>query len=282
MSKKLISINKSISIFLVSLILALGLNLLTFSHQKILSQENPLISYTLDFTPPNRGTEQGNGTKKEGTTHSRSPSGNLFALVPILRYDNYLQKPVHQAQTSISYPSFWLFYGGELNSEKPVSISMEIRDQETKGKNYFYGEQFLVNPNSNLWQIKLSKIAPSLLTENTYKWEFIASREGKIIGETVGYINRLQIPEDILEFNQTSNHSHDRSIQQLKIYAQYGLWHELLDNLITLQQQKPDNLDFQYALNNLLTEKYKDYSLIKAQGFFFDLASTQKLVGKRE
>jgi hypothetical protein len=217
---------------------------------KLLAEQETLPAYTLKFTPPNKGQSSGNGTEKPRRTAARS-LGNLQAIVPWTETDPVLQRPIHRGHTATSHPVFWLSYDSKSERGKPIEIYLEIRDINTNGQIYFYQNDFSVirDSESNTLPIQLPKDAPPLLSGTEYQWKFIASKNGKLIGETVGYIERLNISPEA-----TSQLSNADLITKAEIYARQGIWHELLDTVAQLKQNNPRDSRFQNAWKNLLQQ----------------------------
>lgn len=215
-------------------------------HPKLLAEET--ISYTLDFTPPNPGTQVGTGTQKPSNTGSRTP-GNLRAIIPWTRTDPVLQRPIHEGLTVSSHPIFWLFYKQQADSNTPIIIDWEIRDTQANGEKYYYQNSFSFLPNSSSsnFPVELPQNAPPLLSNNRYQWKITASKDGKIIGETAGYIKKIAISSEAQEKLSNSNLE-----QKAEIYARLGIWHDLLDTLALLKQEDSNNSNYENAWNNLI------------------------------
>ena len=216
-------------------------------YARVLAEETK-ISYTLNFTPPNRGRVSGNGTQKPRRTAARNP-GNLRAIVPQIGSDPILQRPIYEGLTISSHPVFWLSYEEQTDSNIPIIIHLEIRDTQTNGKKYYYQDSFsfLTNSPSQNLSIKLPQAASPLASNTRYQWKFLASKEGKLVGETVGYIEKVEISS---EANNKLLNSNLR--QKAEIYAQWGIWHELLETIERLKQENPGDTLYENVWNNLM------------------------------
>ncbi len=227
---------------------SIEISFLTIQNQ-LLAESKKLFSYTLQFTPPNRGQVSGNGTQKPRRTAARS-LGNLQAIVPWTITDP-LNRPIHEGHTISSHPVFWLSYNSQSTLDTPIVIDLEIRDTQNNGQNYYYQDSFSLidNSQSHNFAIKLPQNAPSLESNTKYKWTFIASKDGKIVGQTIGYIERIEIPSEAIDKLSNSN-----LMEKAEIYAQWGIWHELLNTINQLKQENPDDSRYDNAWNNLLIQ----------------------------
>lgn len=245
-------------IFLLAYLLVILSPIFTLSvSDRVVAESKTLPSYTLNFTPPNKGQSAGNGTKKPRLSAARK-LGNLQAIVPQVATETYpLQRPIHRGYTLNSYPVFWLTYNSQDRPQETIEISIEIRDSKSNGQNYFYQENISKIDNSQAEiAVKLPQNAPPLVTGTEYQWKFIASKDGIIVGEAIGYIEKVDLPAEASE--KLSDASLERKAE---IYAQWGIWHDLLDTLAQLQEEYPQDSRFQNAWDNLLREHMQVSSL---------------------
>ena len=216
----------------------------------VVAESKTLPSYTLSFTPPNKGRSAGSGTRNPKRSAART-LGNLQAIVPELANEtDYLHRPIHRGYTLNSYPVFWLTYNSQDRSPETIEISIEIRDSHSNGQNYFYQDSLTKIDNTQAEiAIKLPQNAPPLVTGTEYQWKFIASKDDKILGEANGYIEKVDLPTEAIKKLSDANLE-----QKAEIYAQWGIWHDLLDTLAQLQEEYPQDSRFKNAWDNLIQE----------------------------
>lgn len=225
---------------------------------RILAEPKTLHSYTLNFTPPNKGKSPGNGTKKSRRTAPRS-LGNLKAIIPQIATDPILQRPIYKGYTAQERPVFWLNYrksdesieNNQEQSKRPSEIYIEIRDSESNGLKYFYQDTISkIDYSQDNIKLKLPQDAAPLIAGTEYQWTVYAiGNENVILGEANGLIERADLSAETIQIIS------DASLEEkAEIYAQRGIWHDLLDTLDLLQEKFPQESRFQYAWDNLIKE----------------------------
>jgi hypothetical protein len=177
---------------------------------------------TIKFGYPKKSnlySAQGNRTTK---SHSARGCGNPVALIPNR----------HLGITAISEPTIW-FYAENLSE-----LKLKLSDSE--------------DPNQPSWQRQIAngvgitgiKIPAGKIAEDRrYRWEFSYKCRGDngvlIEGEALtGEIYRVSSVEAASVQQQLINATPQ---QRLAIYAQNGIWQELLSELLVLRQQEPTN-----------------------------------------
>lgn len=229
-----------------------------FVGDRVVAESKTLPSYTLKFTPPNKGQSAGSGTRKPKRTAARS-LGNLQAIVPQVATDPVLQRPIYQGYTTDSHPVFWLRYNSQDRLQEQLGISIEIKDSKSNGQDYLYQDSFSVSDIDSSQAkipVKLPQDAPPLVTDTEYRWKFVASIDDKIVGEAIGFIEKVDLPTEVIKKLSDANLE-----QKAEIYAQWGIWHDLLDTLAQLQEEHPQDSRFRNAWNNLLQNHLQVSSL---------------------
>lgn len=245
------------SLMLYFLIGLVGLPLTSWVNP-LFASPRPSLSYELNFTPPNRGESPGSSERQGQSTGSRS-LGSLHALVPVIGSEPTLNRPIHGGETYADHPVFWLSYDEQVSQENPVSVYLEIRDAETNGQTYFYRTEFFLTQAPGVFRFQLPVDAPPLKNA-TYVWKFQASQNEQLSGEVVGKIERVELPPEVKA--QLANADLKG---QAEVYAQWGIWYELLDTLAQLRQENPDHPDYVYAWNDLLQDNTQIMGLIESE-----------------
>lgn len=209
-------------------------------------QQTSATPIQLDFMPPNRGSVSGNGTKNRTVTASRS-SGVLQAILPWNKTEGSHQQPIYQGYTHTGHPAFWLSFDTDVESNLPVDIYFDLIDSETSGEVYAYRSQTSRVPGRGVFRFQLPPNAPALEPSSTYQWRFLAIRDGQILGESSGAIERLDLAPDLA----TAISDADLE-KRLELHAELGVWHELIDDLARLRCENPSDPRFENAWLNLL------------------------------
>ena len=217
------------------------------------TQKKPF--YRIIYTPPSI-EDSGDPERGRPRTAPKNPNA-LQALIPQTGTTPHLQKPIYGGTTLNSHPVFLLSYTGNLPTDKGITIDLEIRDLESTGNSYYYRKSLPVELSSCLhtFSIKVPQEAAGLEPNTKYKWRFTAHKEGKILGEVAGHIERIETSPVLLEQLSSSDLQ-----EQAQIYANNGIWHELVDAVYQLKSQYPDDEGYQYAWNKLI-ESYTNSDL---------------------
>lgn len=206
----------------------------------------PPIPYSL--RSPDRGSEPGNGNEHNGETIARS-LGILQAILPWSEVKGARQQPIHQGYTYSNHPVFWLSFDADADSSLPISVYFTIEDSETGGEVYSYRlpTALKLDRGRGVFRIQLPEDAPPLELGSTYQWRFQAIKDEKILGESFGDIERLKLTLDL-----TAALSEADLEERAALYAELGIWHELIDDLARLRCENPGDARFTNAWLNLL------------------------------
>jgi hypothetical protein len=198
------------------------------AFEPILAKSNNLseISQGLNFKPPAQGAPG-----ERGDAGSRSPI-EFVVLVP--------QQNI--GATATDYPTFW-FYVKTLSVEKPISIELELRNQQD---NTIYRTQFELNQKHGIVSIPLPKTAPALRVGETYYWYF-SSVEYELY--RFGELQRIALSPKVEK--QLANLTPQ---ERIIVLANKGLWHETITELAELRRTYPEDAELKAAWKELLAD----------------------------
>jgi hypothetical protein len=107
------------------------------------------------------------------------------------------------------------------------------------------------------------------LIESSYQWKFSYKQVGCRDTQTLSGEVRKEVYPNLVRSKNPR--------EQLRIYAQNGIWHELLTELITLRQQQPKNLQLAADFRSLFFDS-EDLRYLSSDSIEPDLALMGKIV----
>lgn len=177
-----------------------------------------------DYGEPGRRSSAGSRNCAATKTQTKS----LTALVPA--YDAQGKSIVGGVTTALN-PTFWFFVPFELSPKD--SIEFVLKDA---ADNYVYKTKFLGRGDSS-GIVNVSLPSDTQLEANqSYSWHFLTYCNSSSPSNFVsGFIKRVTRPE----LGQQLATATPR--EQVKLYAEAGLWYDALTNLAELYRQNPQD-----------------------------------------
>ncbi len=172
----------------------------------------------LNYEPPNNGAPGDRGDGKNAGTRPFCPSTEkpFTALVPATNW----------GETYGEHPTFWLYipYGTS-------SLELILRDENTKDE--IYRTEFPVTNGPGIMSFPLPSTAPPLKVETKYRWRFFlfCSDNKSDYFSVNGVIKRVELNSDVQNQLEAANNGRERVL----IYAENGIWHETLTELVKLR-----------------------------------------------
>jgi len=196
------------------------------------------------FKPPHRSTTIGNRSDAATRTFCPQEKQVFTALVP----------PNSFGLTVSEFPIFWLYvpYTSGI-------IELIIQDRNTK--NRLYTTKYKLENNRGLIGLRSGKDRFILESGREYIWSFDLLCNPEISSDRLsisGIIIRQPINSQLKRKIELSSPS-----ERLNIYANYGIWFEMLSELIKLGSENPSDPCFKSIWDKLLNENLIDPNLIQ-------------------
>lgn len=189
--------------------------------------ETPLISW--EFIPPNDGApDDRDDAGSRSACAATDPS--FQALIPATNFGLTLDK----------FPTFWLYVPYPISS--PHTIEFILRDETTKDE--VYRTTFTIDRGEGIVSFRLPKDAPPLDKDRKYRWRFdlFCNGDAADFVSDNGVILRTAIEPE----------PPGTIADKLEFYAQNGIWHDLLTELLQQQCLNPNDAELSANLSNLL------------------------------
>ncbi|ERT07696.1 hypothetical protein M595_2401 [Lyngbya aestuarii BL J] len=195
--------------------------------------ENPnsLIVQTFEFQPPDRGAP-GNrsdaGSRGGDCSQLKKP---MTALIPTTNW----------GETIAAHPTFWLYLPSQA-----AAIEFILKDEA--GQKELYKVDFPVTQGPGIVSFRLPDTAPPLQEGKAYRWMFnftcASESNGNSTNVDVQNPSVSGIVARITPSAQLTQQLEKASLSdKIVLYAQNGLWYEMLTQLAELRRTQPDNRD---------------------------------------
>jgi Domain of Unknown Function (DUF928) len=190
------------------------------------SMTNRALASTIE-PPPGQGTPK-------STAGGGSRISSQVACRTSNRADQFVAlSPGQQlALTTVDRPNFLIY----LPQTKATALELSLFDHNRKG---IYQTILPVPQTSGLVRIQLPQTAPSLSKNQPYAWSIalVCNPADRTEDWVVrGWIQRTDLAPQIQR-----NLTQAKAIDQVKIFAAQGFWHEAATTLMELQQQTPND-----------------------------------------
>jgi Domain of Unknown Function (DUF928) len=184
---------------------------------------------TWEFVPPNDGAPDDRNDAGSRPTCPASDK-SFQALIPA----------TNLGLTLAEFPTFWLYIPYPISS--PHAIEFILRDETTKDE--IYRTEFQIDRGEGILGFRLPEDAPPLEKGRKYRWRFDLFCNGDTADfvSDNGVILRTEIDAELPA----------AIADKLEVYAQNGIWYELLTELIQQQCVNPDDADISTEWQQLL------------------------------
>ncbi len=202
------------------------------------------VTFNQPTPPANQGAPA--GRVGGGASRGDCPSyAALTALVPVT------DGAVWNLTTS-AHPTLWFYLPGELPSG--ASVEFVLQDQ---ADNYVYREAIPASVvQEGLAKFSVPESAPPLAMETSYTWTMAVYCNSEQPSESVfvnGTIHRVALDATVqVQLAQAE------PMDQVRLYADSGIWHDALNQLARHYQANPTNADVRYLWSSLLQQANLD------------------------
>jgi Domain of Unknown Function (DUF928) len=185
----------------------------------------------LEFIPPN-----------DGAPDDRGDAGSRTEC-PI--FDVPFQVLIPQTNFSLTlseYPTFLLYIPNPISSPQVAEFILE--DETTKTREEIYRTEFQVTKGEGIVSFRLPEDAPPLELGQKYRWRFklFCQDNASKFSSDNGVILRTALATELP----------DAIAEKLDVYAQNGIWHELLVELVQLRCTNPQDEEITATWTTLL------------------------------
>jgi hypothetical protein len=205
--------------------------LTNWSFPAVAGEQRILLAQT--FQPPDRGAPE--GSSGGGTRGSGDISLSVNSIIPLVPRDQATN--VLWGQTLSETPTFFLYVPAQM----PNPIKFYLVD-DTEGE-LIYEETVTPPATGGIVAIDLPRnTGKTLQIDKLYNWYFeiqansqpSVTTRNPIVG---GFVRRIAASPELSSKLQTATSASDRS----QIYADYGIWYDLLATAATLRTANPNN-----------------------------------------
>lgn len=192
-----------------------------------------------NVSPPDRGTPPANeGTGSRGDCLYAQNSPPLTSLV-----GNHNLK-----FTTQEHPTFWVYIPYTSQETEEAEFSLQDGDIEV------FRSRFKLDATPGIVGISLPAEVPSLVVGKEYRWYLdincsVSASESSTPASLTGLVERLSISPQL----QQKLNSAKTPLEKINIYAQNGVWLEVLTKLAKLRLQEPQNPQLRNAWIELLS-----------------------------
>jgi Domain of Unknown Function (DUF928) len=202
-------------------------------------QANSWASVQVRFNPPGGGApKETKGGASRGNVacapYSNRDAPQIVLLTP--RGSNF-------GLTTQERPTFLAYI--PPSSAKQAFFSLK----DVNGKSH-YQQRLSVPQQSGILPITLPASVTPLLLNQSYEWGVVLLCGGKLRADSPfasGWIQRIQLAPKI-----TNNLAKQSKLEQAATYGENGIWYDMLSNLATLKQQKPQDKTVTQTWNQVL------------------------------
>ena len=194
------------------------------------NKNNSVVVQSFNFQPPDRGAP-GNradaGSRGGDCSQLQKP---MTALIPTRNW----------GETIAAHPTFWLYI-----PTRPGDVEFVLED-ETSGKQ-LYKTTFAVTQGPGIVSFRLPDTAPPLEKGKAYRWMFnftcvsgggAPENSDQQNPSVSGIVARIDPSAQLSR--QLDNAS---PTERIALYAQNGLWYEMLTELAELRRTEPNNAE---------------------------------------
>jgi hypothetical protein len=147
-------------------------------------------------------------------------------------------------ETIDAHPTFWFYqpYQG-------VAVQLDLRDENTQS--VVFSKTYQVKGNAGIAKLTLPETAPNLEVDKLYRWQvnFICNPKTQ-----QAYVSRGVIVRRALDDRLSCQLQRAKPEERASIFAEQGLWYNVLNEMATLRRLKPKDPDVQANWRILLTD----------------------------
>jgi Domain of Unknown Function (DUF928) len=184
-----------------------------------------------EFIPPNDGAPDDRG---DAGSRTECPTFDVpfQVLIPQTNFSLTLSE----------YPTFLLYIPNPISSPQVAEFILE--DETTKTREEIYRTKFQVAKGEGIVSFRLPEDAPPLELGQKYRWRFklFCQDNANKSSSDNGVILRTSLAQELP----------DAIAEKLEVYAQNGIWNELLIELAQLRCDRPEDEEITATWTTLL------------------------------
>jgi hypothetical protein len=204
------------------------------------TQESAWASKRVRFNPPRGGApkETKGGASRGDIVCAKNPGQNRPQIILLTPGNSNF------GLTTQEHPIFLVYV--PPSSAKQAFFSLK----DVQGNSH-YQQKLAVPSQGGILRIALPTSATPLTLNQPYEWGVVLLCGGKLRADSPfasGWVQRIQLAPKITHIltNQTE-------LEQVALYGESGIWYDMLSNLATLKQQKPQNTTINQTWNQVLS-----------------------------
>lgn len=209
------------------------------------STDNPEITFipaVQQPDPPDKGTPESN----EGTGSRGDCPHEPNALPPTSLVGS------NNLTTTVSgHPSFWAYIPYSAKQVRTTEFALQDED-----KDLYRAHIELPSNVPGIIEIKLPSTISPLKIGQQYRWYLeidcstIASETNLSSDTLTGIVKRIEISSKFKNELETAQ----TTLEEIRIFAKYGIWHETLTQLVQLRRSEPQNLNYRKLWNSIFSQ----------------------------
>jgi hypothetical protein len=177
-----------------------------------------------------RGDVRGQRTRLAGTRNDSGCAPDFVALIP----------KQNLGVTTAAKPTFWVYLAP---TTRESSLNFQVMDSQNRP---LWRVAHKLSPSQKGRLLKVVYGGRDLAVDRRYSWELVNQCPSSNI-KLSGAVKREKL-DNLAEGLRSTTDGRER----LRLYAEYGVWHELLDELITARKQRPADGNLQADFRSLL------------------------------
>ncbi|MCL6753921.1 DUF928 domain-containing protein [Nostoc sp. CCCryo 231-06] len=213
-----------------------------------LAQATAFNQPSLPSGPPPRGRVRG-GAKRGGECEV-----SKLDLTALVHFTEGAKSAINVwGQTTVERPSWFFYvpYNKDLAYEVEFVLKEDPDSNDSNESNEIYRKAIALPEKPGIIRVSLPTTAPALALNKQYRWFFTINcdKQNKSpLTFVEGVIQRVELNPGAVKELQTTE-----LLRRYTIYAQNGIWYDVLTTLAQLRQKNPKDAALQAEWRNLLS-----------------------------
>lgn len=227
----------------IAFLLFFGLSVFWDNPWAISSTSNQnLTNEPLQFNPPNNGAPGGNRSQTSANTGSRDDCPTVETAITALVPKN------NWGTTLAERPTLWFYVPYQQGT-----LTLILKDEATAA--IFARSDYTIEKGGGIMGFPLPETVPPLKIDSAYRWQVYFSCDPHIepqFTEVQGVVERIATNSQLKQ----SLASVSTVPEKVNLYAQQGLWHETIAEIIATRQEQSEDPELNDLWLNLLADPY--------------------------